>query len=217
MAAFRDLRRELGLSQQEFARRLGISDESCRAWDSGRRTVPTTTLHAARQLVVNHLADHAWLRLSELAEEFHLNIHTLRAAVRRGQLEARFEARSVFGRPTRRSTRAACRAYLGTSFGRRLKRSVAVAPLVEVPRDYDACLKRLRGRLRLTQSELASRIGAAGKAVVYQWESRKRAPSPVFWREIEALASRRPAAQESSESSAIPCARSSEHSPSTAH
>ena len=24
-------------------------------------------------------------------------------------------------------------------------------------------------------------IGAAGKAVVYQWEARKRCPSPVFW------------------------------------
>jgi hypothetical protein len=30
-------------------------------------------------------------------------------------------------------------------------------------------------------------VGAAGKAVVYQWESGKRQPSPVFWLRIERL------------------------------
>jgi hypothetical protein len=30
-------------------------------------------------------------------------------------------------------------------------------------------------------------IGAASKAVVYQWESKKRKPSPVFWQKIAAL------------------------------
>ena len=30
-------------------------------------------------------------------------------------------------------------------------------------------------------------LGAAGKAVVYQWESRKRWPSAVFWRRIVLL------------------------------
>ena len=29
--------------------------------------------------------------------------------------------------------------------------------------------------------------GAAGKAVIYQWESRKRQPSPVFWTRIDQL------------------------------
>ena len=42
-------------------------------------------------------------------------------------------------------------------------------------------------RLRLSQAQLAERIGAANKAVVYQWESRKRQPSPVFWIRIESL------------------------------
>ena len=41
--------------------------------------------------------------------------------------------------------------------------------------------------LKLTQAALAQRIGAAGKAVIYQWESRKRTPSPVFWQRIQAL------------------------------
>ena len=32
-------------------------------------------------------------------------------------------------------------------------------------------------------------IGAAGKAVVYQWEARKRTPSPVFWQRVQELKS----------------------------
>ena len=62
-----------------------------------------------------------------------------------------------------------------------------MAPRPSVPRDVDARLKRLRRRLRLTQRDLARRIGAANKAVVYQWESRQRTPSPVFWKRVEAL------------------------------
>jgi ribosome-binding protein aMBF1 (putative translation factor) len=61
------------------------------------------------------------------------------------------------------------------------------APLPAVPDDYDRRLRRLRQRMRFSQADLAARIGAAGKAVVYQWEARKRTPSPVFWQKIEAL------------------------------
>lgn len=48
-------------------------------------------------------------------------------------------------------------------------------------------LRALRRRLRLTQDGLARRIGAAGKAVIYQWESRKRTRSPVLWRQVMRL------------------------------
>jgi transcriptional regulator with XRE-family HTH domain len=41
--------------------------------------------------------------------------------------------------------------------------------------------------LGLTQAQFADKIGAASKAVVYQWESKKRKPSPVFWQRIEEL------------------------------
>jgi transcriptional regulator with XRE-family HTH domain len=41
--------------------------------------------------------------------------------------------------------------------------------------------------LRLTLSEFAARIGAANKAVVYQWESGNRKPSPVFWEKIQGM------------------------------
>jgi len=43
-------------------------------------------------------------------------------------------------------------------------------------------LRECRTRLGLSQKEMAER------AVIYQWESRKRCPSPVFWQRIEALA-----------------------------
>ena len=60
----------------------------------------------------------------------------------------------------------------------------ATAPLKAVPDDYDGRLRRLRQQLQVSQADLADRIGAAGKAVVYQWESRKRTPSPVLWQRV---------------------------------
>jgi DNA-binding XRE family transcriptional regulator len=56
--------------------------------------------------------------------------------------------------------------------------------LPAVPRDHDKRLRDLRRRRALTQDALARGIGAAGKAVVYQWESRKRTPSPVLWQRV---------------------------------
>jgi DNA-binding XRE family transcriptional regulator len=56
-----------------------------------------------------------------------------------------------------------------------------------VPPDWARSLLRVRRDLQLTQTQLAERIGAATKAVVYQWESGKRKPSFVFWRRVEEL------------------------------
>jgi DNA-binding transcriptional regulator YiaG len=58
---------------------------------------------------------------------------------------------------------------------------------VTVPTNYAAQLVGLRRRLCLSQQQLAGKVGAAGKAVVYQWETGKRKPSPVFWLRIERL------------------------------
>ena len=44
--------------------------------------------------------------------------------------------------------------------------------------------KQYKGYLK---SALATLVGAARKAIVYQWEARKRTPSPVFWQRITAL------------------------------
>lgn len=58
---------------------------------------------------------------------------------------------------------------------------------VTVPANYAAALVGLRYRLGLSQQQLADRVGAASKAVVYRWESGKQKPSPVFWLRIERL------------------------------
>jgi transcriptional regulator with XRE-family HTH domain len=57
-----------------------------------------------------------------------------------------------------------------------------------VPTNFASRLIGLRLRLRLTQAELARRIGAANKSVIYQWETRRRTPSVVFWVRLEQLA-----------------------------
>ena len=49
----------------------------------------------------------------------------------------------------------------------------------DVPADFERVVRALRAELRLSQRTFAQRIGAAGKAVIYQGESRKRTPSPV--------------------------------------
>jgi len=59
--------------------------------------------------------------------------------------------------------------------------------LEQIPPDYADQIRRVRQRPGLTQTQLAARVGAARKAVVYQWESRKRCPSPVFWERIREL------------------------------
>ncbi len=57
----------------------------------------------------------------------------------------------------------------------------------QIPPDYADQIRRVRRRLGLTQAQFAALVGAARKAVVYQWESRKRCPSPVFWKRVRDL------------------------------
>ena len=56
-----------------------------------------------------------------------------------------------------------------------------------VPDDYAEQIRALRRTRGLSQARLATLVGAARKAVVYQWEARKRCPSPVFWARIQAI------------------------------
>jgi DNA-binding XRE family transcriptional regulator len=57
----------------------------------------------------------------------------------------------------------------------------------QIPSDYDDQIRGVRRRLGFTQAQFAARVGAARKAVVYQWESRKRCPSLLFWQRIRAI------------------------------
>ena len=63
-----------------------------------------------------------------------------------------------------------------THYHRFAGQAACPAPLPLVPPDYAVRLKSLRAQLKLTQQGFARLVGAAGKAVVYQWESRKRTP-----------------------------------------
>lgn len=64
---------------------------------------------------------------------------------------------------------------------------VAAYQVVTAPANYATILVGLRLRLGLSQQQLATKVGAASKAVVYLWESGKRRPSPGFWLRIERL------------------------------
>jgi DNA-binding transcriptional regulator YiaG len=189
MTALRDLRRAVDLSQSEFAALMGVPTNTFRMWDSGLRLIPPQMLQRAKGAATEHARNSELLSLDQLARELGVHQRTLRAAARMGRLQVTFSIQSVFGRPLRLATRAAGWAFMRTHYrhyGRRP--GPVVAPLPSVPHDYDARLKSLRHRLRLTQADLARRVGAANRAVVYQWESRKRTPSPVFWIRVEALA-----------------------------
>jgi ribosome-binding protein aMBF1 (putative translation factor) len=156
-------------------------------WDSGLRPVPPHALVRATVAVTENERNRELLSLDQLARELGVHQRTLRAAARTGRLRVTFSSRSAFGRPIRLATRADGQAFMRKDYRRYGGQSTAVAPLPSVPHDYDERLQRLRRRLRLTQGDLARRIGAANKTVVYQWESRKRTPSPVFWKRVEAL------------------------------
>ena len=184
MNELRDLRCATGLGQREFAALLAVPLETFRTWDSGRRTVVAPVLQRAREVVANHARQAELLPLDRLANELHVHIRTLQAAVRTGRLDAHFSVKSVFGRPIRFATRAAGERFIATHYRRFAGQQECPSPLTTVPYDYDQQLRTLRRRLRLTQDDLARRISAAGKAVIYQWESRKRTPSPVLWQRI---------------------------------
>jgi len=187
MTALRELRRAADLSQQEFAALIDVPVNTFRMWDSGLRAVPPHVLLRSQAAVTAHMRNAEHLSLDQLAREFGVHERTLRAAARTGRLHVTFSSRSAFGRPIRFATRTAVQAFMRKDYRRYGGQSPAVAPLPSVPWDYDARLKRLRRQLRLTQHDLARRIGAANKAVVYQWESRQRRPSPVFGKRVEAL------------------------------
>ena len=169
---------------------LNVPLETLRTWDSGRRTAPPHIHVRAREAMAEHRRQHELLSLDELATEFGIHQRTLRDAVRAGRLEVQLLTRSAFGRPIRRATRADVLAYqqhyYRRSYSRTMRKPPAPTP-IDPPADVAERVILARHALRLTLSEFAERVGAANKAVVYQWESGKRRPSSVFWARIAAL------------------------------
>jgi DNA-binding transcriptional regulator YiaG len=188
MRTLRDCREATQSSQAAFAERLGVSLQSYRMWDAGRRPVPGELLVRARAFANVALPDGA-MALLALAPLLGVSVFRLREAARDGRLAVSYDRRVVFGRLVPRATLAAGKAYKSRFYNKR-KRWVALpAPpeFAAVPEDYDRQVVALRQDLGLSQIQLAQRIGAAGRAVIYQWESRKRRPSPLLWQRVLAL------------------------------
>ena len=178
----RECRISLGQSQAAFAATLGASPESYRTWDAGRRAQPLKILARARALAT-HRDDHELLPLPVLALLIGVHVKTLRAAARDGRLPVTYDTRTTFRRLRARATPAAARAFRRSYYGRPVKPVDRRAPLTwaSVPEGYDVQIRVFRRERGVSQAQFAAMIGAAGKAVVYQWEARKRCPSPVFW------------------------------------
>lgn len=170
---------------------LGVSLESYRTWDSGRREAPQDVLDRACGVAVQPDRD-VPMPLSALAQALQINKGTLRAAAHDGRLAVTTQAPGS-GKPMLVATRKAGEAFKRTFYERTTKftaRPPAPDLVALAPDDFDRQLVALRERLRVSQTELARRVGAAGKAVVYQWESRQRRPSPILWRRVMHLAER---------------------------
>jgi DNA-binding transcriptional regulator YiaG len=184
MNELRELRCDANLSQQHLAALLDVPANTFRMWDSGLRRLPAYVVARAREAVAAQARRRELLLLATLARELGVHVRTLQAAARTGRLETQFSVRSVFGRPMRFASLAAGEQFIARHYRCFIGQQTCPAPLPIVPDDYDKRLRDVRRRRGLTQDALARRIGAASKAVVYQWESRKRTPSPVLWRRV---------------------------------
>ena len=184
----RECRIALAKSQTTFAAILGVSPESYRTWDAGRRRPPPQVMARARALAT-HRDDHALLPLPVLALLIGVHVKTLRAATRDGRLPVTYDTRTTFRRLRARATLAAGTQFRRAYYGRQVRAADRREPprWASVPDDYDVQIRALRRARGLSQAQLATLVGAAHKAVVYQWEARKRTPSPLFWQRIATL------------------------------
>ena len=186
--SLRQCRESLGLSQLAFARRLGVAPESYRPWDAGRRPVPAAILARARALVA-HRDAHGLLPLPVLATLVGVHVRTLRSAARDGRLPVVYDTRTTFRHLRARATPANVTLFCQTYYNKRVRPEDRRDPLTwaTIPSDYPAQILGIRQQLGLSQTRFAALVGAARKAVVYQWETARRCPSPVFWERIQRL------------------------------
>lgn len=157
--------------------------------EAGRRPAPAAVVRRAQTLTAKRSPPER-LPLQVLANHFHVHVRTLRAAAHDGRLAATFGVRPYFGRLTARATREAVATFMAIWYRRtygRGRRCLVPVCRVKVPANYVARMIGLQRQLGLSQHQLAATIGAASKTVVYQWESGKRKPSPVFWLRLEQL------------------------------
>ena len=186
--SLRQCRKALALSQSAFAAQLGVAPESYRPWDTGRRPAPAAILIRARALVA-HRDAHALLSLPVLATLVGVHVRTLRNAARDGRLPVLYDTRTTFRHLRARATPADATLSRQTYYNKRVSQEDRLDPITwaRIPSDYPAQILGIRQQLGLSQTRFAALVGAARKAVVYQWETARRCPSPVFWERIQRL------------------------------
>ena len=136
----RECRIALGQSQAAFAALLGVSPESYRTWDTGRRATPSQVM-ARAQALATHRDDHALLPLPMLALLIGVHVKTLRrrSAARDGRLPVTYDTRTTFRRLRARVTHAAGTQFRRSYYGRPVKPVDRRTPLTwaSVPSDHE--------------------------------------------------------------------------------
>jgi DNA-binding transcriptional regulator YiaG len=176
------------VTQIAFAQQLGVSLETYRRWDADRRTPRHEILVMANALALrcNPLT---LLPLGPLARLVGVHIRTLHAAAKDGRLRVTYDTRTTFRRLRTRATLADAEHFKREYFDKAMWPAERPARMAweTIPSDCADRIRQMRLDLGLTLGQFATRVGAARKAVVYQWESGKRCPSPVFWQRIQQL------------------------------
>jgi DNA-binding transcriptional regulator YiaG len=105
----------------------------------------------------------------------------------RGRLQAMFSTRMAFGKRVAFASREALRRFKRQYYRptTQLESTTKTADLCSACR-VQPRRRVLRTTLQLAQPAFAAQVGAAIKAVIYQWESRRR-PSPVPWARVRRL------------------------------
>ena len=149
----RQCREALGLSQVNFAAQLGVSLETYRTWDAGRRPVRPEMLTRANELALRH-DPHTLLPLETLARLIHVHVRTLHAAAKDGRLRVTYDTRTTFRRLRSRATLADAETFLHVYFEKAVWPKERPAPLSwrQIPPDYADQIRRVRHRLGLTQA-----------------------------------------------------------------
>ncbi len=118
-----------------------------------------------------------------------VHVRTLRNAARDGRLPVLYDTRTTFRRLRARASPADATLFRQTYYNKQVRPEDRRDPLTwaRIPSDYPAQILGIRQQLGLSQTRFAALVGAARKAVVYQWETARRCPSPVFWERIQRL------------------------------
>ena len=128
LRTLRECRIAMGKSQAAFAAMLGVSSESYRTWDAGRRATPAQILARARALAT-HRDDHALLPLPVLALLIGVHVKTLRAAARDGRLPVTYDTKTTFRHLRARATLAVATQFRRSYFGRQVRPADRLQPL----------------------------------------------------------------------------------------